>query len=67
MESIIPIQGMTCGGCVNSVKRALAALPGVSGVEVDLASGQARVTHDERQAPLDALRAAVVQAGFETR
>ncbi len=39
----LAINGMTCGGCANSVKRTLAAQPGVTAVEVDLASGLAEV------------------------
>lgn len=66
MNTTLPVKGMTCGGCVNSVKRALSALPGVTAVEVELVSGLAHIEHDREQTPVDALRAAIVQAGFET-
>lgn len=58
-----PVSGMTCGHCVNSVSAEIGALPGVSGVEVDLASGAVTVTSDE---PLDpeAVRGAVAEAGY---
>lgn len=35
-EIILSVTGMTCGGCVNSVQKVLAALPGVQRVEVSL-------------------------------
>ncbi|HQS82013.1 MAG TPA: heavy-metal-associated domain-containing protein [Thiobacillus sp.] len=35
-EIILSVTGMTCGGCVNSVQKVLAALPGVQNVEVTL-------------------------------
>jgi copper chaperone CopZ len=58
------IKGMTCGHCVNSVSSELGRLPGVTGVQVDLAAGAATVTSDQ---PLDprAVRAAVDEAGYE--
>lgn len=58
------ISGMTCDHCVHAVTQEVMALPGVSGVAVDLASGSLRV---ESQAPVDdlALRAAVEEAGYE--
>ena len=52
------VVGMTCGHCVNSVTEEVSQVPGVTGVEVDLASGGLTVTSD---APVDesAVRAAV--------
>ena len=40
----LDVQGMTCDGCVNSVKRALSRVPGVKSVDVDLKSGRAVIT-----------------------
>ncbi|MFR9775866.1 heavy-metal-associated domain-containing protein [Micromonospora sp. MS34] len=58
------VQGMTCGHCVNSVSTEVSALPGVTDVQVDLASGQITVTSES---PLDtgAVRAAVDEAGYD--
>ncbi len=39
----LKVQGMTCGGCVQHVTKALQAVPGVVKVDVDLASASARV------------------------
>jgi copper chaperone CopZ len=39
----ISIDGMSCENCVRHVREALAGLPGVEGVEVDLAAGKAQV------------------------
>jgi len=63
-EIVLPVTGMTCGGCVNSVQRVLAALPGVERVEVTLQPGQARVVFDAAQVDRAALVQAVVDAGF---
>ncbi|HEX7744124.1 MAG TPA: heavy-metal-associated domain-containing protein [Micromonosporaceae bacterium] len=58
------VTGMTCSHCVNSVSTEVGQIPGVTGVQVDLASGAVTVTS---QRPLDdaAVRAAVDEAGYE--
>jgi copper chaperone CopZ len=60
----IEITGMTCQHCVRAATEALQAVPGVTRVEVDLASGLARVDGD---ADLTALAAAVRTAGYEAK
>ena len=66
METIqLNIQGMTCNGCVNSVRNVLQKTPGVTGVEVSLEQNRATVTYDPRQANLAQLKAAVEDAGYD--
>jgi copper chaperone len=62
--STYTVVGMTCGHCVSAVTEEVAQLPGVTTVEVDLASGGLTVTSD---APVDdaTVRAAVEEAGYE--
>ncbi|GGQ30728.1 heavy-metal-associated domain-containing protein [Streptosporangium pseudovulgare] len=58
------VNGMTCGHCVSSVTEEVGQVPGVTGVDVDLATGAMTVTSD---APVDtaAITAAVEEAGYE--
>jgi copper chaperone len=58
------VVGMTCGHCVGAVTEEVSAVPGVTAVDVDLASGGLTVTSAE---PVDesAVRAAVEEAGYE--
>ena len=58
------VVGMTCGHCVSAVTEEVGQVPGVTGVEVDLASGGLTVASE---AALDeaAVRAAVEDAGYE--
>ena len=58
------VVGMTCGHCVNAVTEEVSAVPGVTTVDVDLASGGLTVTSTE---PVDdgAVRVAVEEAGYE--
>lgn len=61
------VVGMTCGHCVASVTEEVTDVPGVDGVEVDLATGAMIVTSDDPRTAIDdhAVRAAVAEAGYE--
>jgi copper chaperone len=57
------IAGMSCSGCVNSVRNALARLPGVQVREVEV--GSATLAYDPGLSTPESIRSAVVKAGFE--
>lgn len=59
---VFTVKGMTCGGCVRHVEKALMATPGVTAVTVDLASATATV---EGPANVEVLAAQVAEAGYE--
>lgn len=61
----IKIGGMSCGGCVKSVTRALKALPGVETAEVSLERGEASIAFDPEKVTKPSLVQAVEDAGFE--
>ena len=56
------VKGMTCGGCVRHVEKALKNTPGVTAVTVDLASATATV---DGTATFEALAAQVSEAGYD--
>jgi Cd2+/Zn2+-exporting ATPase/Cu+-exporting ATPase len=60
----IPIRGMDCADCARHVQSAIAALPGVSSVDVLLAAEKAVIRLDPAQVDLPALRKAVAGAGY---
>jgi len=64
VESIINIEGMTCGHCVESVTKALEGLSGVSSVLVDLEEKCAELSYDESAVGLTEFTKAVDAAGF---
>lgn len=55
---------MTCASCVRRVEKALAKLPGVHEVQVNLAAEQASVRFDPASVAPQQLQAAVEQAGY---
>lgn len=58
------VTGMTCDHCVRAVTEEVGKLAGVTGVDVDLASGRVTVASD---GPVDdgAVRDAVEEAGYQ--
>lgn len=61
----LKVTGMSCMGCVNSVKRLLAALPGVDQVDVDLALGLVKVGYDPDRVQLQAVKDAIEAGGYQ--
>ena len=62
----LDVLGMTCNGCVNTVKQALLAVPGVVAADVDLASASAMVKMDPSRTNIADLENAVQKAGYRT-
>ncbi len=61
MKTTLIVTGMTCQNCVKHVTSAIRAVPGVTDVQVDLASGVAEVTGT---ADTSELKAAVQEEGY---
>jgi copper ion binding protein len=57
------VTGLTCDHCVRAVSAEVGAIDGVTGVDVDLASGRVTVTAD-REIETERVRDAVEEAGY---
>lgn len=60
----IKISGMSCGGCVSTVRSALKEVQGVASADVSLENKEAVVTFDDGVTDLDQLQNAVAHAGY---
>jgi copper chaperone len=62
----IEVIGMTCAHCVQAVTEELTALPGVTGVDVELRVGAASIVVITSRSELDpeAVSAAIDEAGY---
>ena len=60
----LKIPAIHCGGCVNTVKRTIEALPGAKVAESDPATKMVSVNYDESAVTLDQIREALDQVGF---
>ena len=63
-SSTYTVTGMTCEHCVASVTEEVSEIDGVTGVEVDLASGGVTVTSDQPVSDT-AVKDAVEEAGYQ--
>jgi len=59
------VNGMTCGGCENKVKKVLSALNGVSDVKVNHQDGKAELHLEEGKASVEDLIKAVKKLGYK--
>ena len=61
----IKIDGMTCMGCVNSVKAVLEKISGVSQADVSLEQAQATIQYDASVTSETQLKRVIEEAGFD--
>ena len=61
----LPIEGMHCASCAQSIGKSLNALDGVSEANVNFATDSARVSYDPGQVSRDDLVQAVQDAGYD--
>ena len=61
-EKTFIIEGMSCGGCVNSLTRVLKAVPGIEPLKIEVGRATLRL---EDSVTSEAVKAAVDRAGFE--
>lgn len=57
------VAGMTCGHCAESVSEEIRTIPGVTDVNVDLATGAVSITSEDALTE-SAVRDAVTEAGY---
>ncbi len=62
-EITLKIDGMSCGHCVSSVKKAIDAVAGVSSSDVSV--GSATVVYDDSKTGRDEIAGAVQAAGYK--
>ena len=60
----LKVTGMSCMGCVNSVKNLVGGVAGVVAVRIDLPSGRVEVDHASPATP-EAIREAIEEGGYQ--
>ena len=58
----IKVKGMSCQHCVESTRKALEAIPGISNIQIDLAKGEAAF---DGQVDIQTVQEAITRIGFE--
>src|SRR5216683_304581 len=62
-RTVIKIGGMHCAGCVSSIQKSVSEVPGVSKVEVNLATEKATLEFDQTKVQLDGIKSVSVNYG----
>ena len=60
----LTVDGMTCGGCENAVKRMLGLVPGVANVTASHRDRRVTLDYDPERATRAALETAIESAGY---
>ena len=63
-ETILEVEGMTCGSCVRTIRELLAPIDGITNTAVDLTNGRVTVVHDPTRTPVQCLIEALASGGF---
>lgn len=63
--TILNINGITCMGCVNSIKSVVEKVSGVSGADVSLENKQVKIHYNPEKTNIKQFKEAIVGAGFE--
>ncbi len=63
-KSTLQISGMTCAACAARLEKGLARLPGMSEVNVNLATNRATVRFDPGQLTIDQILSKVEDIGY---
>lgn len=64
-KTVINVEGMACEHCVKAITKAVEAVPGVSGVSVNLEAKTVTVEHDPDRAPLDKIKFEIEDQGYD--
>lgn len=66
METVtLSVKGMSCMGCVKSVKKVLEPIAGVQDVQVSLEDARAIIRYEPGKAAPEQFKAAIRDAGYE--
>jgi len=64
-HTLLRAEGFSCPSCVNKIEKRVGKLRGVDDVKVHFATARIEVDHDESQASVDDIVAAVAKAGYK--
>lgn len=64
-EVVLPVRGMHCASCAQTISRKLTAMPGVTACRVNVATEQADLTFDASQVSLVAMNQTLAKYGYQ--
>ena len=64
-HTVLNVSGMSCMGCVNSIRKVVEPMPGVDKVDISLEAGRVEIDHDSAKVSVDSLKQAIEDAGYD--
>ena len=64
-KKTLKVEGMSCEHCVKAVNNALSAIAGLADINVSLQDGTVSFSHDPALAPLESIKAAITEEGYQ--
>ena len=65
VKTVLSVEGMSCEHCVNAVTKAVGALPGVSGVTVELSANTVAVEYEPSLTTVGEIASEIEDQGYE--
>ena len=67
-KAVLSVEGMTCSGCIYTIKNSLASFEGIKDIQVDVAAGSTEILYDRSQQPdVDKMAAAITASGYAAK
>jgi copper chaperone len=66
-RTVLRVEGMSCNHCVNSIKKAVGSLDGVSKVDVDLAMKTVSVDYENQKVSLQEVKEVIDDQGYDVK
>jgi len=67
VEVVINVDGMTCGGCENSVNAGVESLAGIASVESSHKEGWTKVKYDKALTSVEDIESKITDTGYTVR
>ena len=64
-KAVLSVEGMSCSGCIYTIKNSLAEFEGIDDIQVDVAAGTTVIVYDRTHQPeADKMAAAITASGY---
>ena len=58
------VQGMTCEGCANKIKKSVSQVEGAELISFDIPAGEVEIKFDERLTSLEEVKTSISESGY---
>ena len=67
-KAVLSVEGMSCSGCIYTIKNSLADFDGIADIQVDVAAGRTEIVYDRTKQPeVEKMAAAITASGYPAK